>query len=108
MAAACAAACSCAAASAAALAESCALVGEGVVAGVLAALPEVCATAHTAPVIQPSVPRASPAASDTIALRGNVALRTSGLRSGKTFAMSIGILLNRIILKAVCNWQTQT
>jgi hypothetical protein len=72
----------------------------------VAALFEVCATAHSAHVIQPSVARATPAASDTIALRVQFVVRTGGLRTSKAFAMSIDIPLDRIILYAACCWQT--
>jgi hypothetical protein len=64
---------------------------------------DVCAAAHSAPVIQPSVARVTPTASDTIALRVQLDARNSGMRTSKAFAMSIDILLDRFILYAACS-----
>jgi hypothetical protein len=61
----------------------------------VAVLSEVCATALDTPVIQANNPTLNPTASDTIALRTPFVLRTSGLRAGKSFAMSIDVFLDR-------------
>jgi len=78
------------------------LVCEEVADGGVVVLLDVCATAQETPCIQHSTINVDPTDNDAIAARTKLALRISGLRTGETFAMSIGILLDRIILYAVC------